>query len=115
MPITAREAAFKTIGAYRRDKNTRPIDFLNALTAKQLHEARDCALATQLVRGILQNMALCDYYASKFSSVKLTKLEPQVLDILRISIYLKKTWKINYTDSACLRLLCLSCSGMILI
>ena len=87
MPITAREAAFKTIGAYRRDKNTRPIDFLNALTAKQLHEARDCALATQLVRGILQNMALCDYYASKFSSVKLTKLEPQVLDILRISIY----------------------------
>ena len=87
MPMTAREAAFKTIGAYRRDKNTRPIDFLNALTAKQHLEARDCALATQLVRGILQNMALCDYYASKFSSVKLTKLEPQVLDILRISIY----------------------------
>jgi 16S rRNA (cytosine967-C5)-methyltransferase len=87
MPMTAREAAFKTIGAYRRDKNTRPIDFLNALTDKHKLDARDSALATQLVRGILQNTALCDYYASKFSSTKLSKLEPQVLDILRLSIY----------------------------
>jgi 16S rRNA (cytosine967-C5)-methyltransferase len=87
MPMTAREAAFKTIGAYRRDKNTRPLDFLNALTEKHKLDVRDSALATQLVRGILQNIALCDYYASKFSSTKLSKLEPQVLDILRLSIY----------------------------
>ena len=49
--------------------------------------ARDCALAMRLLRGVLQNMALCDYYVSCFSSLKLNKIEPRVLDILRLSVY----------------------------
>jgi len=47
----------------------------------------ETALATKLVYGVMQNMALCDFYAASFSSIDLKKLEPRVLDILRLSIY----------------------------
>ena len=85
--MTAREVAFKALGDYRRDNNSKPIDFANNLSGKHKLPQRDRALTLRLVRGVLQNMLLCDYYISKFSTIKPTKLEPKVLDILRISIY----------------------------
>ena len=85
--ISTREIAFKALGDYRRNNNNKPMDFTNNLSEKHKLSPRDRALSARLARGVLQNMYLCDYYISKFSTIKLNKLEPQVLDILRVSVY----------------------------
>ena len=82
--ITAREAAFKVLGSFRRS-GTLPGDALGALTKEM--QPQDSALAMRIVNGVLQNTALIDYYISHFSSIKLKKIEPRVLDILRLSVY----------------------------
>ena len=87
MPINAREIAFKALGDYRRNSNSKPIELTYNLSEKHKLSTRDCAFSVRLTRGVLQNMLLCDYYISRFSTIKLKKLEPQVLDILRISVY----------------------------
>ncbi|MGE4548570.1 MAG: 16S rRNA (cytosine(967)-C(5))-methyltransferase RsmB [Intestinibacillus sp.] len=48
---------------------------------------RDAALATRLAYGVLQNRAMCDFYLAKFSSVRLRKIAPRVLDCLRLGVY----------------------------
>ena len=84
--INGREAAFRGLGAYRRGKG-----FAEALIVasdeKSGISAVDAALAAQILKGVVQNMAYCDYVVSCFSSLELKKLHPRVLDILRISIY----------------------------
>jgi len=50
-------------------------------------DGRDAALCTRICTGVQQNVNLCDFYIDCYSSVKSTKLEPKILDILRISIY----------------------------
>lgn len=47
----------------------------------------DRALCSALCYGVVQNYALLDYYISCFSTVPPKKLEPKVLDILRLSAY----------------------------
>ena len=84
--MTAREAALKALGAYRRDK-TRPILTTDGSSGKSVLSARETALATQIIKGVLQNLTLIDYYIENFSSIKLKKLQPFILDILRLSIY----------------------------
>lgn len=81
---TAREAALKALAAYRRGKSL-PDEALEQSIAAMA--ARDSALAMKLLYGVLQNMALCDYYISYYSSIKLNRIEPRVLDILRLSVY----------------------------
>jgi len=80
--MTARRAALKALAAYRRN-NAWP----GLVLSKTDLPAREMALAKQIVNGVLQNMTLCDYYATHYSAKSLKKLEPGVLDILRISIY----------------------------
>ncbi len=50
-------------------------------------DGRDRGLCTAICYGVMQNMRLLDNAVSAFSSVKINKLEPKVLDILRISAY----------------------------
>lgn len=50
-------------------------------------EGRDRGLCTAICYGVMQNMLLLDNAVAAFSSVKVNKLEPKVLDILRISAY----------------------------
>jgi len=50
-------------------------------------DGRDRALAAALCYGVLQNRTLLDHEIDRFSSVKRSKIEPKVLDILRISAY----------------------------
>jgi len=83
---SAREVAFKALGLYRRDNAWSDLA-LNALLGNADLSRRDAALATQILNGVLQNMALCDYYAEHFSTIELRKLEPRVLDIVRLSMY----------------------------
>lgn len=50
-------------------------------------EGRDRALCTAMCYGVMQNMLLLDSAIGRFSSVKVNKLEPKVLDILRLGAY----------------------------
>jgi len=84
--LSAREAALKTLGIYRRKKAWSDMALNGVINNSNLTPA-DTSLTVQLVYGVLQNMALCDFYASHFSNIELKKLEPRVLDILRLSIY----------------------------
>ena len=50
-------------------------------------DSRDRGLCTALCYGVMQNRILLDRSIAAFSSVKVNKLEPKVLDILRLSAY----------------------------
>ncbi len=50
-------------------------------------DGRDRGLCTAICYGVMQNRILLDNAVAAFSSVKVNKLEPKVLDILRISAY----------------------------
>lgn len=82
--MTAREATLQALIEYRRN-NLRPDLALSRHTAGM--PERETGLAMRLFNGVLQNAALCDWYAALFSTIELKKLEPRVLDILRLSIY----------------------------
>lgn len=49
--------------------------------------ARDTGLASKLTFGTYQNRSLLDFYIGQFSSMPVAKLEPRVLDILRLAAY----------------------------
>ena len=84
--VQAREVALKALGVFRRKKAWSDLTLSGLIDSAGLSPL-DAALSTQLVNGVLQNMALCDFYAADFSTMTLKKMEPRVLDILRMSIY----------------------------
>lgn len=59
---------------------------LQAAREKFSLDDREAALCARLCLGVLQNAALCDYYIDCFSSVPAARLEPQVLDALRLGM-----------------------------
>ena len=93
---SAREAAARTLFAIRED---------DAWSAPALQKyaaglsARDAALATTLANGVLQNRAMCDFYLAHFSSIRLKKVQPRVLDILRLAVY-QMVWLDRIPNSA---------------
>lgn len=48
---------------------------------------RDRSMASAICYGVMQNVFMLDYYIDQYCSIKSSKLEPKVLDILRISSY----------------------------
>ncbi len=83
MPVTAREAAYLSLEAYRK-RGARP-DM--ALANIRDMEPRDRALANNIVNGVLQQRTLLDYRISQCSGRETSDLTPEVLDILRLSAY----------------------------
>jgi len=83
--MTARESAFKALGEFRRGKSADKAR--DTMLEKTSGLPREKALAMRLFYGVLQSMTLCDFYAGFFSTSGLKKVEPRVLDILRLSIY----------------------------
>lgn len=81
---SAREAAARTLFAVR-EKGAWSAPALRRY-ARGL-SARDAALATTLTGGVLQNRAMCDFYLAQFSSIRLKKIQPRILDILRLGVY----------------------------
>jgi len=86
MALSAREAALKTLGAFRKSGAWSDV-YLDNIIKKEGLDARDAALASRICYGVLQNKILCDYYISAFSTLRLNKIEPVVLDILELSLY----------------------------
>lgn len=85
-PKTPREAAAFSLfnmaedGAWSQES-------LNYFIESANLSSRDAALATRLVYGVLQNRALCDFYISKYSKIRLKKISQRVLEVLRLGVY----------------------------
>ncbi len=86
MKQSARDVARATLTAFRRDGAWSDGYLKHALQDAKL-DPRDAALATQLTYGVLQNLMLCDFYITAFSSLKKNKIAPGILDILRLGVY----------------------------
>lgn len=84
--MTAREAALKALAACRKS-GAWSETFLRNYFAKVEMDRREAALASKITYGVLQNTLLLDFYIGEYSSVKTTKMEPKVLDILRLGAY----------------------------
>ena len=93
---SAREAAARALFAIRED------DAWSAPALKKYAAGlskRDAALATALVGGVLQNQAMCDFYLAHYSKVRLKKVHPRVLDVLRMAVY-QMVWMDRVPNSA---------------
>ena len=86
MEMTARSAALQALARCRRD-GAWSNELLSSITEAASLDQRDAALAQRLFIGVLQNRTLCDFYIDAFSSVKSSRMEPKLLDILRISVF----------------------------
>ncbi|MCL2563315.1 MAG: 16S rRNA (cytosine(967)-C(5))-methyltransferase RsmB [Oscillospiraceae bacterium] len=83
---SARQAALQAL-MHHRKSGTPAEAVLDKEITKQNLSPRDAALASKLTFGVLQNRTLLDFYLSKFSHTPTEKLEPRILDILRIAAY----------------------------
>jgi len=83
---SAREIAVQALMANRKRGAWSEIALHNLIQREGL-SARDAALAGKICFGVLQNRTLIDFYLSQFCHTPLEKLEPKILDILRVAIY----------------------------
>ena len=81
-----RVAALKALGAFRRS-GVWPQDALDQAIRKEKLDGRDAALSQRICRGVLRNRAYLDWVLGQFLTTPCEKLEPQLLDILRLSAY----------------------------
>lgn len=84
--VTSREAALSALAAWRKN-GAWPEAYLNSLVRREGMERRDAALTYRLVCGVIQNVTLCDRCISAYSSIPMNKIQPIVLDIIRIGVY----------------------------
>lgn len=84
--MTARQAALKALSACRKS-GAWPEAFLNNIIASEAMDSREAALASRMTYGVLQNTALLDFYIGCYCTTRPEKLEPKVLDILRLTAY----------------------------
>lgn len=82
MPLTAREAALRALALFRKEKSTEKA-LADALDA--IKEPREAALAARLFFSVLQNKDYLDFIIGQYCSVPTKKLQPQVLDIMRLA------------------------------
>lgn len=86
MEMTAREAALLALERCRRSGAWSDA-VLDGIIQKAGLDKRDAALASRLSYGVQQNMYLCDFYIDAYSSTRTARMEPKLLDILRLSVY----------------------------
>jgi len=86
MAATAREVALKCLLAGEKQGAWSDGYLRNSIRQAGL-DRRDAALCTRLAFGVLQNRLLLDWHIARLSSVPTDKLEPAVLNCLRLGIY----------------------------
>lgn len=84
--MDARTTALSALIACRR-QNAWSDGALKEYIARDALDSRDAAFASRLCYGVLQNRMLLDFYLSQKVKGSLTKLQPVVLDILRLGAY----------------------------
>lgn len=82
----AREAALKTLYAVDKDGAYMNIALNDIITESHLSPL-DAALCTTLVLGVERNRLFLDNIISNLSSIRLKKISPWIINILRIGIY----------------------------
>ncbi len=82
--VSGRSAAVRALERWRR-AGTFSEDAVSGASAGL--DAREAALCSRLVYGTIQNTAYLDHYIGVWCSTPVGRLEPKVLDILRISAY----------------------------
>jgi len=90
--VNAREAALKIIYETEEKGAYSNIALNKRLNSMEL-SLPDKGLVTEIVYGTLKNKVLIDYYIQSFSKVKMKKISPWILNILRIGSY-----QILFTD-----------------
>lgn len=83
---SAREAALTALQKWRTNAAWSDAALHAAIDRSGL-DRRDAALASRLCYGTIQNLTYLDHYLNLFSNTPVNRLEPQVLDILRLSAY----------------------------
>ena len=84
--MSARTTALSALIATRR-QGAWSDGILKEYVQRDKLDARDAALASQLVYGVMQNRMLLDYDLEQVVSGGLSKLQPAMLDILRLGAY----------------------------
>ena len=119
MAATAREAALTALEKWRKNGAWSDAALASVIAKAQL-DARDAALASRICYGTLQNLALLDFYIAAFSTTPPQKLEPKVLDLLRISAYqillmdkVPPSAAVNEAVALCKRSGCARASGLV--
>lgn len=82
----ARKAALTALEKCRRADAWSDAVLGSVMDAEKL-EGRDRGLASTLCYGVLQNRMLIDSVIEQCSAMPMRKIEPKVLDILRLSVY----------------------------
>lgn len=84
--MNARTTALCALIAMRR-QNAWADGALKEYTARDRLDRRDAAFAARLLYGVVQNRMLLDFYLAQRVACGLGKLQPVVLDILRLGAY----------------------------
>ncbi len=85
MAAPARVAAYEALRAVHRGQQDLPAAL--ARSRHRLHDDRDKALAAEIVTGTLRWRGTLDFLVRAFANRPLEHLDPEVLDILRLSAY----------------------------
>ena len=86
MAETARQTAYRILMRCRKNGAWSENTISSEISRAKL-DGRDAALCSRIVLGVLQNRALLDFYIAGYCATPIHKLDPQVLDILRLSAY----------------------------
>ena len=86
MAVSARQAAYQVLMRCRKN-GAWSEDAVSSEITKCGLDNRDGALCSRIAIGVMQNTELLDYYISCYCSMPLKKLDPRLLDILRLSAY----------------------------
>ena len=84
MTINEREIALNALLSYRRNGAWPDLYLKEAL---EKADSKKASLVSAITYGVLQNQNLIDYYIFCFSSLKMNKISPLVLESLRIGAY----------------------------
>lgn len=84
--MTARELALKALYSIEQSGSYTNKALSDALNRDDLSTA-DKGFVTELIYGVVSNKIAVDYIISRFSKIKLKKMTPWVLNILRMGIY----------------------------
>ena len=85
MPDSARNAALYALERCRRGGAWSPAA-IDGAAEKFALDRRDTAFVSRLTLCALENFALCDHYIGAYCTLPVKRLEPAVLDILRLGV-----------------------------
>ena len=85
MIAPARVAAYEILASLSSGRADLPTAI--AVARESLHDDRDKALAAEIATGVQRHRAALDYLIAHFAKRPLNRLDPEVLNILRLSAY----------------------------